>query len=111
MRVAIFAETFLPKWDGIANTTCRLLEHMERTGQDQVWPTRPPAGAPTRPLIDLDAGYVRRSLDLMPRQGIRNPWTLHQSYRRDVQMFRREALDDEGVEFRRTRTPTPAPTA
>ncbi len=30
MRVAIFAETFLPKWDGVAHTTCRLLEHLQR---------------------------------------------------------------------------------
>lgn len=28
MRVAIFAETFLPKWDGVANTLCHLLEYL-----------------------------------------------------------------------------------
>lgn len=28
MRVAIFAETFLPKWDGVANTLCHLLDHL-----------------------------------------------------------------------------------
>ena len=98
------------KADLVSDYVCRLLEHMERTGHDQVWPTPPPAGAPTRPLIDLDAGYVRRSLDIMPRQGIRQPWTLHQSYRRDVRMFRGGALDDEGVEFRTTSSAARAPT-
>lgn len=32
MRIVIFTETFLPKWDGIANTLCYLLEHLERRG-------------------------------------------------------------------------------
>jgi glycosyltransferase involved in cell wall biosynthesis len=44
MRVAIFAETFLPKWDGIANTTCRLLEHLERRGVESLMFA--PEGAP-----------------------------------------------------------------
>jgi glycosyltransferase involved in cell wall biosynthesis len=46
MRVAIFAETFLPKWDGIANTTCRLLEHLERRGIESLMFA--PEGAPER---------------------------------------------------------------
>ncbi len=46
MRVAIFAETFLPKWDGIANTTCRLLEHLERRGVQSLMFA--PEGAPAR---------------------------------------------------------------
>jgi glycosyltransferase involved in cell wall biosynthesis len=32
MRIAIFTETFLPKWDGVAKTTCRLLEHLALRG-------------------------------------------------------------------------------
>jgi hypothetical protein len=28
MRIAIFAETFLPKWDGVATTSGYLLEHL-----------------------------------------------------------------------------------
>lgn len=46
MRVAIFAETFLPKWDGIASTTCRLLEHLERRGVESLMFA--PEGAPAR---------------------------------------------------------------
>jgi phosphatidylinositol alpha 1,6-mannosyltransferase len=45
MRVAIFAETFLPKWDGITNTLCRLLEHLEREGHESI--LFAPEGAPT----------------------------------------------------------------
>ncbi|MEZ4387406.1 MAG: glycosyltransferase family 1 protein [Candidatus Krumholzibacteriia bacterium] len=46
MRVAIFAETFLPKWDGIANTTCRLLEHLAERGVETLMFA--PEGAPAR---------------------------------------------------------------
>ena len=34
MRIALFAETFLPKWDGVANTLCYTLEHFRRRGHD-----------------------------------------------------------------------------
>jgi phosphatidylinositol alpha 1,6-mannosyltransferase len=32
MRIAFFSEVFLPKVDGIVNTLCRLLDHLERNG-------------------------------------------------------------------------------
>lgn len=44
MRVAIFAETFLPKYDGITNTLCHLLEHLERRGHEGMMIA--PQGAP-----------------------------------------------------------------
>ncbi len=88
------------KADLVSDYVTRLLDHMERRGLDVVVPRRPPAEAGTRPLLDLDAGYVRRSLHLLPRQGTRDPWSLHQNYRKDLRMFRRGELDDEGVEFR-----------
>jgi len=53
MRVAVFAETFLPKWDGIANTTCRLLEHMEHRGVESLMfaPEGAPATYAATPII------------------------------------------------------------
>ncbi|MGC9346908.1 MAG: glycosyltransferase family 4 protein [Anaerolineae bacterium] len=45
MRIAIFTETFLPKWDGIANTLCYLLEHLEKRGHASLMFA--PEGAPT----------------------------------------------------------------
>ena len=44
MRVAIFSETFLPKWDGVANTVCRLLECLHREGHETLMFA--PEGAP-----------------------------------------------------------------
>jgi len=46
MRVAIFAETFLPKWDGVANTVCHLLEYLAANGHESLMIA--PEGAPSR---------------------------------------------------------------
>ena len=46
MRIAIFAETFLPKWDGIATTLCYLLEHLAARGHASLMFA--PQGAPSR---------------------------------------------------------------
>jgi phosphatidylinositol alpha 1,6-mannosyltransferase len=46
MRLAIFTETFLPKWDGIANTLCYLLEHLAVRGHECLMFA--PEGAPAR---------------------------------------------------------------
>lgn len=57
MRIAIFAETFLPKWDGIANTLCHLLEYLAAHGHNTLMFA--PEGAPARyagaPIVGLPA--------------------------------------------------------
>lgn len=45
MRIAIFTETFLPKWDGIANTLCYLLKHLAQCGHASIMFA--PEGAPS----------------------------------------------------------------
>jgi len=55
MRIAYFAETFLPKWDGIANTLCYLLDHLADRGHTSLMFA--PQGAPARyaetPIVGL----------------------------------------------------------
>ena len=46
MRVALFTETFLPKWDGIANTLGYLLEHLAELGHKSL--LFAPQGGPRR---------------------------------------------------------------
>ncbi|MCE1254692.1 MAG: glycosyltransferase, partial [Anaerolineae bacterium] len=45
MRIAIVTETFLPKVDGIVNTLCRLLEHLDKRGHQSIMFA--PQGAPS----------------------------------------------------------------
>jgi cation diffusion facilitator CzcD-associated flavoprotein CzcO len=92
------------KADLVAHYVCRLLNHMRDQGYDVVTPVVPAdAGSwDPVPLIDLESGYVRRSIHLLPKQGPAAPWRLYQSYPRDVRLMRRGELEDEGVEFSRT---------
>ena len=89
------------KADLVAGYVCRLLRYMDRHGYATVTPGRPPSSTPTRPLIDLQSGYVRRSVAEMPKQGVRAPWRLFQSYPRDLLLLRLGRLTDGGTTFTR----------
>ncbi len=53
-----------------------------------VVPQSPAHDGPTAPVIDLAAGYISRGMHLLPRQGHRSPWKVHQNYLRDLVLFR-----------------------
>lgn len=91
------------KADLVAVYLIRLLGYLDERGYASVVPEDPPSDEPRRPLLDLDASYIRRSEDDLPRQGSRTPWALHQNYPRDVLLLRHGRLDDEGVRFVPTR--------
>ncbi|MDO3704919.1 NAD(P)/FAD-dependent oxidoreductase [Micromonospora sp. C28SCA-DRY-2] len=88
------------KADLVATYVCRLLRHLDRTGQQVVTPLAPREG-PLEPIIDLKSGYVLRSVDALPKQGASAPWRLHQNYPRDVLLMRHGRLTDVGVRFSR----------
>jgi monooxygenase len=96
------------KADLVARYVCRLLRHLEATGYQIVTPVAPEVGDREQlaPLIDLQSGYVQRSIALLPRQGPAAPWRLYQNYLRDVRLMRRGPLDD-GVRFGRARAAAP----
>ena len=54
-------------------------------------------------LLDLDSGYIRRSLELLPRQGPRTPWRLHQNWFLDRRLLLHGPVTDE-VRFERAPT-------
>lgn len=87
------------KSDLVARYVCLLLAHLQRTGNRTVTPVAPGVDDPSRlqPLIDLTSGYVRRGLADLPRQGIAPPWRIHQDYRRDRPMFRRDRLAEDVI--------------
>ncbi len=89
------------KCDLVSEYVCRLLHHMDAHGYDRCLPLAPPPSEPRVPIIDLQSGYVQRSIDELPKQGTRFPWRLHQNYFKDIRMFRRSPLEDEGIRFDR----------
>ncbi len=90
------------KSDLTANWVCRLLNHLAANGYRQVTPVGPDPTLPTRPFSDLTSGYIKRSLAVLPRQGLTAPWRLQQNYLRDVLALRYRPLVDEKLEFSRT---------
>lgn len=90
------------KVDLVSDYLCRLLNHMDARGYRIAKPLAPSPDEPTEPFLDLQSGYVARSLHLLPRQGSRTPWRLHQNYARDVLLFKTSSLEDEGIAFSRS---------
>ncbi|MCW3845391.1 NAD(P)/FAD-dependent oxidoreductase [Micromonospora yasonensis] len=94
------------KADLVATYVCRLLRHLDASGQQIVTPLAPDSGDLV-PIIDLKSGYVLRAVDRLPKQGPAAPWRLHQNYPRDVLMMRHGRLTDSGVRFSRAGAPVP----
>jgi cation diffusion facilitator CzcD-associated flavoprotein CzcO len=92
------------KADLTSEYVCRLLRHMSAHGLDTVTPLAPDPSQPTRPFLDLESGYVQRSMDTFPRQGAVTPWRLNQNYPRDVRLLRHGPIEDAGVRFSRSAT-------
>ncbi len=109
------------KCDLTCQYICRLLNHMDEHGYRQCTPRNRDPSLPTRPFVDLKSGYVQRSIDQFPRQGLTAPWRLYQNYLRDTIMLRFGPLEDDAMELRSpepdaapragraARRPTPAP--
>ncbi|HEU4337288.1 MAG TPA: NAD(P)/FAD-dependent oxidoreductase [Nocardioides sp.] len=81
------------KADLVAEYVVRLLGRLQATGTRSVVPVRDP-DVEDVPLMDFDAGYVKRVAHTLPRQGTRPPWSLKQNYLYDARTIRRARLDD-----------------
>lgn len=85
--------------DLISRYVCRLMNHMAKTGQRQATPI-PPDDMRPQPWIDFfKAGYLTRSLDVLPKQGDREPWLNAQDYARDKRVLPKKTLDDGAMVF------------
>jgi glycosyltransferase involved in cell wall biosynthesis len=71
MRIGIVSETFLPKWDGVANTVCRLLEHIQERGHEAIMMA--PEGAPSQYAGTPIIGQPRFSCPFYPALKIVQP--------------------------------------
>ncbi|HEX2941427.1 MAG TPA: NAD(P)/FAD-dependent oxidoreductase [Rhodopila sp.] len=79
---------------------CRLLNHMRRRGFDVATPRRD-ASVEDAPFLDFTSGYVQRALAMLPKQGSKVPWKLHQNYARDTAALRFGRIEDGVMTFRR----------
>src|SRR4030095_9022839 len=89
----------------ICRYVCRLLNHMTATGRRQCTPRLRETQLDEAPFLDLNSGYVQRSIHLFPKQGAKIPWKLHQNYARDLMLLQRGKVDDGAMAFSNRATP------
>jgi cation diffusion facilitator CzcD-associated flavoprotein CzcO len=87
------------KADLVAEYVCRLLRYMDARGYRTCVPVNDDPGLETRPLLDFAAGYVQRSLHLLPKNGTRPPWRLGMNYAQDVLTLRYGRIADSAMRF------------
>ena len=80
---------------------CRLLNYMDRRGYAQCVPRHDGPLGETQPLLALKSGYVRRAVDLFPKQGSKAPWVLRQNYVSDLLSLHFGTVDDGTLSFTR----------
>ena len=90
------------KADLTAEFACRVINHMDRTGNRMCIPTlrdedrEMPADDWIR---DFSSGYIQRKMHLLPKQGDRWPWTNSQNYLSDRKTIGEGPVDDGVLRF------------
>jgi monooxygenase len=85
--------------DLTARFVCRLLKYMDRKGWSVCVPSPPGPSVKPEPLLDFSSGYVRRADGVLPRQGQKMPWRVHQNYVKDLAVFTFGSVSDGTMEF------------
>jgi monooxygenase len=83
---------------------CRVLNFMDRTGQQICVPLNDDPSVEPETWLQLSSGYIQRSVERVPKQGSKKPWKLNQNYLLDLFMFRLSAIDDGVLRFRKSGT-------
>ena len=78
---------------------CRMLNRMDKLGAQQMTPRLNDASVTPEPWVDFSSGYFQRSADIMPKQGSKTPWKLHQNYARDILALRYGKVEDGALTF------------
>ena len=88
--------------DLTAEYACRVINHMDQLGVRQCTPRlrKEDVDMTLRPWIeDFSAGYMQRTMDLMPKQGEKDPWRNTQNYALDKKIIRKAPLEDGALLF------------
>ena len=87
------------KCDLTCDYVCRLLNRMHESGSRECVARNRDATVAEGTMLGLTSGYIQRSAHLLPKQGARYPWKVHQSYLRDYRALKMTPVDDGFMEF------------
>jgi len=82
------------KCDLSARFLSKVLRHMIDSNKDVVTPCFDERKYQTERLLDFDAGYILRAEHLLPKQGSKSPWKVHQNYVKDLISLKYSKVDD-----------------
>ena len=91
--------------DMTARATAKLIGYMKANGYTHAYPHLGPEPIAEKPTWDLQAGYVRRSLNALPKSGAKRPWVVRQDFLADAIDFRFRDRVDEDMVFGRVSAP------
>jgi cation diffusion facilitator CzcD-associated flavoprotein CzcO len=80
---------------------CRLLNYMDRHRFRSAVPNFVEGSIGEQPMVTLTSGYVQRALTELPKQGLKEPWTLRQHFPRDSISLRFGKVNDGSMRFSR----------
>jgi cation diffusion facilitator CzcD-associated flavoprotein CzcO len=83
--------------DLTARSVAKLLEYMNSHGYTHAYPHLGDTDMPEQPAFNLQAGYVLRALDVLPKSGTRRPWVISHDLLRDVVDHRLRPIEDQMV--------------
>jgi cation diffusion facilitator CzcD-associated flavoprotein CzcO len=83
--------------DLTAQAVAKLLAYMDSHGYTRAYPQLGGLDMPQQPAFNLQSGYVMRSLDVLPKSGVRRPWALTHNYLRDAFGARFESIEESMV--------------
>jgi cation diffusion facilitator CzcD-associated flavoprotein CzcO len=88
------------KCDLTCDYVCRLLNHMHERVLTECVARNTDGTVEEGTMLGLTSGYIQRSAHLLPKQGAKHPWRVHQSYLRDYRALKITPLDDGYMMFR-----------
>ena len=89
--------------DMTAQNIAKLLAYMDSHGYTHAYPHLGDVDMPEKPALNLQAGYILRSLDILPKAGNRRPWLMGQNFLYDVIDNRLRPIE-ESIVFGRAAT-------
>ncbi|MGH3639040.1 MAG: flavin-containing monooxygenase [Mycobacterium sp.] len=101
--------------DMTARAVAKLLAYMESHGYTHAYPHLGGRPMQEKPTFDLQAGYIQRSPNALPKSGIHRPWNVRHNYVLDLVDHRFDRIEESmvfgRVAARQTQTQTQTQTA
>jgi cation diffusion facilitator CzcD-associated flavoprotein CzcO len=83
--------------DLTAQSFAKLLGYMNSRGYTHAYPHLGNVDMPEQPAFNLDSGYVKRGLHMLPKSGTRRPWVVSHNFVADALGHRFAAVDESMV--------------